>query len=262
MPQKLDRLKPAKEYSFWVFFLPSHQIPDPFMPYRRLPNTDLARLRALRIAFEKGKELPPGKLAFTQGTLQKLNSTIHAFERTLMECRQAFHKQVQGSREYKESLRKARLYMSHFIQVVNMAIARGELKSSDREFFGFSSDQKRVPAFQTEASVIRWGEKLITGESARIMKGLTPVTNPTIAVVKVRYEKFTELHRFQKMLQKNLQRNQQKLTTMRKTVDDIILSIWNEVEQSYAHLPEQSRRNNARIFGVVYFYRKNELQRA
>ena len=231
------------------------------MPYRRLPNTDLARLRALRIAYEKGKELPPANLAFTQGSLQKLNSTIHNFERTLLECRQAYNKQVQSSREYKESLRKAKLYMSHFIQVVNMAIARGDLKSSDREFFGFSSDQKKVPAFHTEASVIRWGERLINGESARLMKRLSPVSNPTVAVVKVRYEKFIELHRFQKMLQKNLQRSQQKLTTLRSTVDDIILSIWNEVEQAYGQLPEQSRRNNARIYGVVYFYRKNELHR-
>ena len=42
------------------------------MPYRRLPNTDVARLRALRIAFEKGKELPPFQLAFSQTTLQKI----------------------------------------------------------------------------------------------------------------------------------------------------------------------------------------------
>ena len=230
------------------------------MPYRRLPNTDLARLRALRIAFEKGKEVPPPELSFTQGTLHKLNSNIHAFEKTLLECRQAYNKQVNSSREYKESLRKAKTYMSHFIQVVNMAISRGDLRPSDREFFGFSSDQKKVPAFHTEASVIKWGEKLISGESARIMKGLTPITNPTIAVVKVRFEKFLEMYRFQKMLQKNLQRSQQKLDSLRKTVDGIILSVWNEVEQCYAQLPEQSRRNNARIYGVVYFYRKNELQ--
>jgi len=230
------------------------------MPYRRLPNTDLARLRALRIAIEKGKELPPSELAFTQGTLQKLNSTFHTFEKTLLECRQAYNKQVYSSKAYKESLRKVKLYMSHFIQVVNMAIARGDLKPSDREFFGFSADQKKVPAFHTEASVIKWGEKLVDGESARMMKGLTPVTNPTIAVVKVRFEKFIESYRYQKMLQKNLKRSQQILTTLRKTVDGIILSIWNEVEQCYGHLPEQFRRNKARIYGVVYFYRKNELQ--
>ena len=31
------------------------------MPYRRLPNTDAARLKALKIALEKGEEVPPHK---------------------------------------------------------------------------------------------------------------------------------------------------------------------------------------------------------
>lgn len=231
------------------------------MPYRRLPNTDLARLRALRIAYEKGKELPPFQLAFTQETLQKLNSNLPLFEKTFLECRQAFNKQVSSSREYKRSLQKVKLYMSHFIQVVNMAITRGDLRPSDREYFGFGNDQKKVPAFHTETSVIKWGEDLMQGESKRIMKGLTPVTNPTIALVKVKYETFLEKYRFQKMLQKNLHRCQTKFTDLRKIADDIILSIWNEVEDHYKNLPEEYRRNNARIYGIVYFYRRNELSK-
>ncbi|MBN2482342.1 MAG: hypothetical protein JXB19_11415 [Bacteroidales bacterium] len=231
------------------------------MPYRRLPNTDLARFRALRIAYEKGKELPPFKLAFSQETLQRLNSSLPGFEKILLECRQAFNKQVNSSKEYKKSLQKVKLYMSHFIQVVNMAIARGDLRSTDREYFGFSHDQKKVPAFQTETSVIKWGEKLIQGESRRLMNGLTPVSNPTIALVKVKYETFLETYIFQKMLQKNLQRCQTKLSELRITADDIIVTIWNEVEDYYKDLPEEHKRNNSRIYGVVYFYRRNELRK-
>ena len=229
------------------------------MPYRRLPNTDLARLRALRIAFEKGKELPPFKLAFKQGTLQKLCSNLPSFEKTLLECRQAYNKQVNYSQEYKKSLYEIKLYMSHFIQVVNMAIARGDFRNADREYFGFKGDQRRVPSFNTESNVIKWGEKLITGEAQRILKGLTPVTNPTIALVKVKYENFMETYRFQKTLQKNLQRCQYKLASSRIIADEIILSIWNEVEDHFSQLPEEEKRNHARIYGVVYFYRKNEL---
>lgn len=231
------------------------------MPYRRLPNTDLARFRALRIAYEKGKEMPPSKLSFSQETLQRLNSSLPGFEKLLLECRQAFNKQVNSSKEYKKKLRKVKLYMSHFIQVVNMAVSRGDLRSSDREYFGFSHDQKKVPEFHTEKSVIKWGEKLIEGESKRMMKGLTPVTNPTIALVKVKYEAFMETYRFQKMLQKNLHRCQTRLSEIRKTADDIILAIWNEVEENYRDLPEEEKRSNARIYGLVYFYRKNELKK-
>ncbi|MBN2813751.1 MAG: hypothetical protein JXQ80_06710 [Bacteroidales bacterium] len=229
------------------------------MPYRRLPNTDLARLRALRIAYEKGKELPPFQLAFTQATFQKVISNMHAFEKTVQESRQAYNKQVEKSKEYARLLRKAKLYMSHFIQVVNMAIARGDLSSTDRDYFGFGRDQSRVPAFSSENEVIQWGEKLIQGETLRMKKGLTPVSNPTIALVKVRYEDFMEAYRFQKILQKNLQRSQEKLVEQRKIIDGVITAIWNEVEDHFKNLPDEDRRNHAKIYGLVYFYRKNEL---
>jgi hypothetical protein len=143
-----------------------------------------------------------------------------------------------------------------------MAIARGDLASSDRDFFGFGRDQSRVPSFGSEGEVIRWGEKIIQGETMRIKKGLTPVTNPTMAVVKVRYEDFLEAHRHQKILQKNLQRSQEKLVEHRILIDSIISSVWNEVEEHFKDLSDNDRRNNARIYGVVYFYRKNERNTA
>lgn len=231
------------------------------MPYRRLPNTDLARLRALRIAYEKGKELPPFKLAFSQATFQKVLTNIHAFEKIVQESRQAYNKQVEKSKDYAKLLKKTKLYISHFIQVVNMAIARGDLSPADRDYFGFSRDQKKVPSFGSEGEVVKWGEKIIEGETLRIKNGLTPVTNPTMAVVKVRYETFMEAYRFQKILQKNLQRSQEKLVEHRKVIDSVITAIWNEVEETFRDLPDEERRNNAKLYGIVYFYRKSELNK-
>jgi hypothetical protein len=228
------------------------------MPYRRLPNTDLARLRALRIAFEKGKELPPFKLAFSQVTLQKISVNLHVFEKAVQESRQAYNSQIDKSKQHARLLKKARLYMSHFIQVTNMAIARGDLTPADRDYFGFGRDEKSVPSLSSESELLKWGEKLIEGESQRIRKGLTAISNPTIAVVKVRYENFKDANEMQKNLQRNLQRCLKNLIVLRKTVDGIITSIWNEVEGHYKDLPDVEQRNQARIYGVVYFYRKNE----
>lgn len=230
------------------------------MPYRRLPNTDLARLRALRIAYEKGKELPPFKLAFTQATFVKLNSILPAFEKAFLESRQAYNKQVNSSLDYKKRLYTLKLYMSHFIQVVNMAVTRGDLKESDREYFGISGDQRKVPAFNTEANVIKWGEILMEGEARRIYKGLTPVTNPSIALIRVKYETFLESYRFQKTLQGNFKRTQNKLNGQRRTADNVILSVWNEVEESYKDEPEEIRRKKAMAYGLVYVYRKSEIR--
>ncbi len=231
------------------------------MPYRRLPNTDAARLRALKIALEKGKELPPFKLAFSQSTLHKIQSFFPSFQKVIMESRQAYSKQVEKSKEYANIVRKARLYLSHFIQVLNMAVIRGDISPAERKYFGIQDDSTKLPSLITESDLIKWGEKLIHGETIRSMEGRTPITNPTIAVVKVRYEKFLEAYKFQKMLQKNYHRTQEKLEEMRIQANNIIVDIWNEVEDTVRQEPEYKRREKAKTYGIIYVFRKSELLR-
>jgi hypothetical protein len=231
------------------------------MPYRRLPNTDAARMRSLRIAYSLGKELPPFKLAYSQSTLQKIQSFLPSFDKALIECKQAYTKQIEKNKEYLPVLKKAKLYISHFIQVLNMAIARGDLPASEKHFFGLKENVKKLPSLNSEADVIKWGEKLILGESLRTGKGRSHITNPTIALVKVRYEKFLDSYKFQKMLQKNHLRSQEKLEDLRKKADEIIINIWNEVENKFNDESEENKRMKAKEYGVVYVFRKNELEK-
>jgi hypothetical protein len=230
------------------------------MPYRRLPNTDAARRRALNRAAEKGRELPPFKLSFSQSTLQQLQSFLPSFEKAMYETKQAYLNQVNKNKEYLRVMKKAKLYISHFIQVVNMAIMRGDLPENERSFFGMREDLRKLPVLNAESDIIKWGEKLILGETLRKGKALSPITNPTIAVVKVRYEQFLDAYKFQKTLQKNYQRSQEHLAGMRIKADEIILTIWNEVENSFADLPEAEKRGKAEDYGVAYVFRKSELK--
>jgi len=89
---------------------------------------------------------------------------------------------------------------------------------------------------------------------------MAPITNPTIAVVRVRYEQFLEAYNNQKVLQHNTQRMLNNLNELRKKADEIILSIWNEVEEHYKDLPDEERREKAATYGLVYVYRKNEIK--
>ncbi len=229
------------------------------MPYRRLPNTDNSRLKALHTALAMGKELPPFKLAYSQKNYQRAQIFIPTFENAISFYRQAYLNQVKNNREYIKALKMARLYISHFIQVMNMGIMRGEMTSKMREHYGLGAYGNRIPPLNTESEIAKWGKKLIEGEEQRIMKGGTPMSNPTIAVVKVRYEKFTEAYQFQKNLQKKTAEAHEKLTSLRPEANKIISDIWNEVEDSFKNLPDALRREKATKYGVVYFYRKNEI---
>lgn len=231
------------------------------MPYRRLPNTDAARQKALKAAYMRGKEIPPFKLAFSQNGFQKAQSFLPSFEKAMAEAKHSYESQVEKNKDYNSIMKKARLYLSHFIQVVNMAILRGELPVTERSYFGLDEDEKKTPDLNSENELIDWGEKIISGEDTRKARGRSPITNPTIAVVRVRYEQFMDAYKFQKTLQKNHARAQEKLSSLRPTADEIILQIWNEVEAHFSEFPDNERREKAADYGLQYVFRKNELQK-
>jgi len=229
------------------------------MPYRRLPNTDSARLKSLKSAHEKGKDLPPFKLAFSPSSLRSIQSVLPGFEGAIYEHRNSLNLQSEKNKEYQKRLKKVRLYISHFIQVVNMAISRGDLVAETRGYFGLEEEDKKLPSLNSEEEIIKWGQLLIEGERQRRIKGMSPITNPTIAVLKVHFDKFMEYHNYQKSLKDRSQRAQDQLNAQRSHVDRVIQQIWNEVEKTFNDLPEEMRREKASEYGLVYVFRKNEM---
>ena len=230
------------------------------MPYRRLPNTDVARLRALKQAYQKGKELPPFRLAFSQSAFSRVQAFFPNFEAAVRLYKNTYASAIAKNREYPGHYKKAKLYISHFIQVMNMAISRGDLPPNIRTFFGIDEYDSRVPEMNTEAEVIKWGEQVIVGETERLKKGMTPVANPTIAVVKVRFQQFMDAYHSKKINQKNNIRILNDVIGLRAQADDIILNVWNEVEKYFADLPDDRMREKAAEYGVSYVYRRNELR--
>ena len=231
------------------------------MPYRRLPNTDAARIRAMKTALEKGKELPPNKVAYSAKTIVRLQKFLPLFEHNIQLQKQSIAQQNKKSRDYTEAARKARIYLTHFIRVMNMAIYRGDLPVETRAYYGLPTNESTVPALNTENELISWGRRIIEGEEFRIRKGGSPITNPTIAVVKVRFENFLEAFEYHKTLAKKTQDYSERTGDMRREADSIILDIWNEVETAYISFPEDVKKKECGDYGLIYFYRKNEIEK-
>ena len=106
------------------------------MPYRRLPNTDAARIRAMRAALDMGTELPPQKLAYSSKTLIRLQKILPQFENVINLKKQSVKNRNSKSQNLYDTERRARIYLTHFIRVMNMAIFRGDLPSETRAFYG------------------------------------------------------------------------------------------------------------------------------
>jgi hypothetical protein len=228
------------------------------MPYRRLPNTDAARIRAMKIALNKGKDVPPSKMAFSAKTIVRLENFLPLFEQTLQLQREAVALYSRKCRDYNEAGKKAKIYLTHFIRVMNMAIYRGDLPAETRAYYGLAVNETTVPALNNEKELITWGRRIIEGEELRLRKGGSPITNPTIAVVKVRFVSFLETNNNHKILSGKTKEYIEKTAEQRKEADEIILQVWNEVEETHSLLPEDIRKKECEDYGLVYFYRKNE----
>lgn len=231
------------------------------MPYRRLPNTDLARLRAIEAGLELGKRTAVTKLAFSQQTLDKLQVFYPQLLGAIRQLNVSKQNQFDRSREYGEIFRKARLYLSHFLQIVNFAIAREEMKPEAIEFYGLKINAKAMPPLNLEANVLTWGEKIIDGEQKRVMKGGSPIYSPSIALVKVHYEEFKEAYRQQKLLQNITNLASVRVAELREKADDLIQQMWNEVENSMLHLSDDEKRESASRYGIVYVFRASEQKK-
>ena len=216
----------------------------------------------MRIALEKGKELPPHKLAFSSKTIVRMQKFLPQFEYSIKLYRQSLSSQCKKSKDYNEVQRKARLYLTHFIRVMNMAISRGDLPAETRTYFGLAVNESTVPSLNTEKELLKWGRKIIEGEEFRIRKGSSPITNPTIAVVKVRLENFIEALNYHNILAKKTFDYTEKNRNMREEADEIILQLWNEVEKAHENLPENRKKVLNEDYGLIYFFRKSELNRA
>ena len=229
------------------------------MPYRRLPNTDSARIRAMQAAYEKGNNTHPFELAFSQSLYVRLKSFLPAFEAAVKEHRTALQLQAKNNKEYLKLMKKAQMYISHFIQVLNLAILRKELQEKIRPLYGLKLKDKKVPSLISEEEIISVGKNIIAGEEKRTLHGGTPLLNPKISMVKLHFERFLDAYHYQKTLKENSARAHEKVSKLRTEADHLILEIWNQVEEHFNKYEPQTKRNHCQNYGIVYVYRKSEL---
>ena len=114
---------------------------------------------------------------------------------------------------------------------------------------------------KTDEEILEVGRNLVNGESQRCKEGISSVTNPTVAVVKVWFDKYTDAYMHRNTLQKRYQASLEKMNEIREKADDIILKIWNEVEEHFGDQSDETKRQKAMEYGLTYVFRKNEIDK-
>lgn len=228
------------------------------MPYRRLPNTDQSRLRALRMAISAEEMVQFSQRIISYKSILEAQNFLSVFEKQLRQYQHSLENQIHANKRYLQIIHNARIYISHFIQVFNLSVIRGDIRKEQKRLYQLDPDSHTVPDLSTEHAILHWGKCIIEGENERIRGGGLPIYNPAIAKVNVHYEVFREYKSSQKIYQSNTNKQWEDLVQLRTRGDEIILNLWNQIEVYYKNLPIAERLQKCQEHGLVYYYRKGE----
>lgn len=233
------------------------------MPYRRLPKTDQARIRALKSAVDSSVQngiftnvLSHNTYHRAKDFLQRFSAEVDMYKRCAQE-----QSSKRGNADYEAALKKARMYVSHFIQVLSMCIIRGEVARSKRPYYGLPENEDTVPNLFSEASVLEWGQKIMQGEQRRQGEGGVPIYNPTMGRVSVVFEMFREKYERQVALQQRTAEALRNIADMRFEADEIIFEAWEEIEKAFSSFSGDTRIKHCARYGVIYYDRPDRKRK-
>lgn len=230
------------------------------MPYRRLPKTDQARLQALQQAIRQAENAAYNDQAINYKTRTEAQRVLMQYENQVAQYHANFDSKVTANRQYRHRVHNARMYISHFVQVLNLAVIRGEIKRSQKELYKLDPKSNSLPDLTTEEGLLEWGQNIIEGEQKRTAAGGFAIYNPTINKVKVHYDMFKEEYTSHQLHKKTHNRVFEDIESLRKQVDSIILDIWDQVEAFYKDELPYAKLQKCKAYGMIYYYRTGEAQ--
>lgn len=190
-----------------------------------------------------------------------LNRAQPAYDRlftALEQYKVSYAAQLRGAGKGDKLQRNATMYVSHFLQVLLMSVERGEIKRTNLKLYGLDESATALPNIKTVGGLIKWGVQAVEGEKARIKKGGRPIYNPTIGMVSTHLDIFKENNDQQKRLQGRTAQALEALKTIRPEVDEVLLELWNQIEEHFKDEPSEVRFAECRKYGIVYYYRRRE----
>jgi hypothetical protein len=219
---------------------------------RDLPETNEARHKALHLADNKRLSVPPAQNPLTANTTTRLINVLADYNSKTLAintARTAYRSGTPGKGTAGDTLR---LFISHFIQVFNLGVARGKYPAAHRSSYELPVDSSALPDLSKDSDLLMWANNLITGDALRLAAGGLPMANPDISEVQAALTVFHPLFTNQSTLKDAYDNTQEALDGIIPEIDKVIRKIWDELEAHYNEETPESRRENMREWGVVY----------
>lgn len=238
------------------------------MPSRRLPNTTPAVIRTLLTARDKYLATPiAADRAITAEHFAKLDPAIPAslLNRLLKESTDielALAAQAPLTTLLNQTGARCTMFASHFHQVLDLGIIRGEFAAGARAFYGRGIHDTTLPDLTSYTAVQTALDAIVRGEANRFSEegpAYIAMSHPSAGECGTLLSGFLNLLRTSETSRQNTDTQREDLQAIYPEAQALAEDLCDTVEFYYRHDKEpSSRRTKCRRWGVVYLYEPTE----
>ena len=154
------------------------------------------------------------------------------------------------------------MYVSHFHQVLDLGITRGDYISGARSYYGRNITATTPPDLSSYDAVSESALKIITGEAARQTaetSGFRPMANPPASEIVTHRDAFLIARGASQRAQVATDDEREEASALYPAAQALAVDVCDTVEFTHRKDPDAaSRRSKCKRWGVVYFYEPNE----
>jgi hypothetical protein len=221
----MRRMLPRSYESIWTGIIRAKHKKDNPPPYGNILSADTSiRVDDIWQSFGDGRKLLAQSLA------------LSAFATT----------------EKDKVLARQRMYNSHYIQVLNFIIEEGTFPESYRGFYKIPVTNAAVPDQSTEYSVTELSANIAEGELLMIAAGGHAIPFPLLLTITTNLAVLNAKLQAQSNAIDISDKAREDLKVLCVDGEIIVKKAWDEVETHYDEGTIESKRKNAREWGVLY----------
>lgn len=219
---------------------------------RRLPQSNAGRQQAIALAKLKNDTVPPATPVLNPATVARLNDMAANYPTALQGMANAQAALSNNTKAKNPLMNVLKIFVSHFIQVFNLGVARGKYPQADRAYYQLDVESDALPNLDSESNIMLWAQRVVQGDGSRVTAGGLPMANPEVLEVINAQTPAVAAFTDQSTLADALDTQQEAIDTLNVEADKVIKRVWDEVEAFHGEETAESKRANAREWGVVY----------
>lgn len=226
---------------------------------RKKPDSYLALTKLINNIIQRAQGIPVANLPFAPASWTAFFTGATAWLANVGESQVADSVEQQATALARPAGNVLRMFCSHFLQILNFAIDRGEIPATVRPLYGIATESKALPPMDADEDVILVAGNIVAGEAARVAAGGTAFVDVSAAMVAAKLAIFNPLQQDQAEKMESFTKEQKDLflafpDTVKKT-----MRLFDELVFNNPDMTEAEIRSLCKGWGLPYTTNPGEV---